>query len=75
MHPERDWKWNTVSDHDREELLSLIIYENGLVTSIVCTTYSDNKAMIKVIQTNQMNPLQNPITAASSAPSSSSSDS
>jgi hypothetical protein len=44
-------------------------------TWIVPTTYSDNKAMIKVIPTNQANPLQNPITAASSGTSSSSSDS
>lgn len=54
-------------------LINKSIYENRTQTSMVPTTYSDNTAITAVIPTNQLNPLQNPITGFSSSTSSSSS--
>lgn len=46
------------------------IPQDSEASSIVPTTYSDNTAMTTVIPISQANPLQNPITGASSPSSS-----
>uniref|UniRef100_A0A2P2JSF3 Vacuolar cation/proton exchanger 1a n=1 Tax=Rhizophora mucronata TaxID=61149 RepID=A0A2P2JSF3_RHIMU len=51
------------------------IPQDSDAASIVPTTYSDNIAMIIVMPTNQVSPLQNPMTGFSSSSSSSSWDS